>query len=157
MKPYALFAAALLFLASTATPSVTQQPPQSDQLPMAHEHHAMHPPTNLQVLPKDISHEDLMKLMHSYTGALGVHCSFCHMQDPATHHMDFASDAKPEKGFARIMIKMTRNINAEYLTQIHDPDATPEQKEVTCGTCHRGMMMPEPFIPKPETHQPDSH
>jgi hypothetical protein len=110
-------------------------------------------PQNLQVLPKDISGQQLFATMHGYTAALGVECSFCHAQDPQTHRLDFASDAKPQKHTARTMIRMTDEINAKYLATVNDPDAAPDQKTVTCGTCHRGESMPSPFkAPMHEEH-----
>ncbi len=62
--------------------------------------------------------------------------------------MDFASDAKQDKATARLMIRMTGTINKEYLAKVIDPDAMPEDKQVTCGTCHRGHHMPEPLCPR---------
>jgi Photosynthetic reaction centre cytochrome C subunit len=102
-------------------------------------------PVNLKLLPKDTSPEDLMKIMQGFSGQLGVKCTFCHAQDAAAKHPNFASDQKPEKNTARTMISMTQEINAKYLSQIHDPDASPAEKTVTCGTCHRGHNMPVPF------------
>jgi hypothetical protein len=110
-------------------------------------------PVNLKLLPKDISPDDLMKIMHGFTQQLGVQCTFCHVQDAGAKHPNFASDQKPEKNTARTMISMTREINAKYLSQIHDPDATEAQKVVTCGTCHQGHSMPVPFK-APEHHGP---
>ena len=54
---------------------------------------------NLKTLPKNISHEELDKIMDSFKKALGVKCSFCHAPaiDPANGDLDFASDEKPEK------------------------------------------------------------
>ena len=49
--------------------------------------------------------------MHSYEGALGVECEFCHARNPETKRNDFASDANPVKDKARLMIKMTATIN----------------------------------------------
>jgi hypothetical protein len=102
-------------------------------------------PVNLKVLPKDISPDQLMKTMQGFSGQLGVKCTFCHAMDAATKHPNFASDEKPDKNTARTMISMTNEINAKYLSQIHDPDATEADKTVTCGTCHRGHNMPVPF------------
>ncbi|MBV8632454.1 MAG: c-type cytochrome [Silvibacterium sp.] len=102
-------------------------------------------PTNLQVLPKDIAVPDLLALMRGYTAALGVECELCHAVDPKTNKTNFASDAEPDKAIARIMITMTKEINSKYLSQVNDPDATPADKTVTCGTCHRGNSMPMPF------------
>lgn len=116
-------------------------------------------PTNLQVLPKDISGHDLVVTMRGYTKALGVECGFCHAEDPQTNRLNFASDAKPDKTIARTMIRMTAEINAKYLSTVHDPDASPAQKTVTCGTCHRGQTMPAPFTSAnaPQGHPGMSH
>jgi thioredoxin reductase len=110
-------------------------------------HHTMPKPTNLKVLPKDISTADLMATMRGYTKALGVECTFCHAEDPQTHHPNFASDTKPDKEIARTMISMTQEINQKYMAMVNDPDATPADKTVTCGTCHRGNEMPAQFTP----------
>jgi len=155
MQSRLLLAAVLGAAIAAAAPSCfSQQPstPDASGAPAAtHEHH-WPKPTNLQVLPKDTTPEQLHKIMDGIAGALGVHCSFCHVQNAQTHHMDFASDAKPDKEMARIMMRMTGTINQQYMTQIHDPDATAEDKHVTCGTCHRGHQMPEHFVPPPEHH-----
>ena len=60
------------------------------------------PKMNLKVLPKGISHDDLIKTMNSWKDALGVKCNFCHAPnaDTSNHHLDFASDSKEEKGSA---------------------------------------------------------
>lgn len=137
------FVAACLFYAASLS-SFGQAAPH------AGEHHPLPKPTNLKVLPKNISPEDLMKTMHSYSGALGVHCDFCHEIDKQTHKANFASDAKPDKAIARTMIAMTQEINSRFMSQINDPDAMPADKTVTCGTCHRGNTMPKQFTPKPE-------
>ena len=47
---------------------------------------------------------------------------------------------------ARVMMKMTHTINAEYLTQLTDPKPT---QDVNCGTCHRGELKPVAFVPPP--------
>jgi hypothetical protein len=108
-------------------------------------------PTNIKALPKDISGDDLIKLMHEYEGDLGVECGYCHAKDPATGRNNFASDANPMKDRARVMIKMTANINTAYLAQLTDPKPT---NPVTCGTCHQGMAKPAVFIPKPRERGP---
>ncbi len=73
---------------------------------------------NLQVLPKDISGHDLDSVMHHFTVALGVHCTFCHVRNEAEKKMDFASDDKPEKNIARKMMLMSIDINKNYLRSI---------------------------------------
>lgn len=114
-------------------------------------------PTNLQVLPKDISAQDLIATMHGYEHALGVECSFCHAQNPQTHRLDFASDANPHKNTARTMIRMVSEINTKYLATA-DEDAPADARQATCGTCHRGHSMPPPFVapPREEHGHPSS-
>lgn len=127
--------------------AVCQEPtpsPQQTPRPM-HQRRPMPRPTNLQVLPKDIAVPDLLATMRGFTAALGVECEFCHASDPKTHKTNYASDTNPDKTIARTMISMTSEINAKYMSQIKDPDATPADKTVTCGTCHRGNSMPMPF------------
>lgn len=136
-----LIAASLLF----ASVSLLAQAPPNQM------HHEMPKPTNLKVLPKNISGDDLMKTMHGFTGSLGVHCTFCHEEDSATHHPNFASDAKPEKATARIMMRMTENINGRYLASLPDHG---DMHKVTCGTCHRGNSTPKDFVAPPEKHGP---
>jgi hypothetical protein len=136
-----------------ATPSAAGQSTSQSQ-PGARPQRPQPKPVNLKVLPKDISREDLIKIMRGYTGALGVGCKFCHAANPQTHKLDFPSDANDDKTIARTMIAMTRTINDQYMSQIHDPDAMPEDKHVTCGTCHRGHSMPEHFTPPPQHQQP---
>lgn len=114
-------------------------------------HHGPWPkPKNLKILPKNISHDDLMKVMHGFAGSLGVKCNFCHAAGADPHHLDFASDAKPQKRIARTMMRMTGAINKKYLAKVDVPEAKPEQTHVTCGTCHRGHDIPVVFVPPPE-------
>ena len=102
------------------------------------------PKRNLKVLPKDISHEDLGKIMDDWKIALGVKCNFCHApsKDSTSHHLDFASDAKPEKDMARHMFRMTAKINKKYFNFDKD-DKGATIAAVTCLTCHRGEAHPE--------------
>ena len=103
-------------------------------------------PTNIKALPKDITGDQLIALMRQYTGDLGVECNFCHARNEETKRTDFPSDANPVKDKARVMIRMTADINAKYLAQLSNRMST---DPVTCGTCHRGSAMPETFVPKP--------
>ena len=118
-------------------------------------HRPLPKPVNLKVLPKDTPPEEVMKIMHNFEGSLGVECSFCHVRDEKTKHMDFASDAKDDKQMARTMMLMTRTINEQFMSKIDDPDAKPADKHVTCGTCHRGHSMPEHFVPPPHAEHHD--
>src|SRR5579862_7816040 len=98
---------------------------------------------NLKILPKNISHEDLDKVMDGFKEALGVKCNFCHAPeaDSTTHHLDFASDAKPEKNTARYMMKMTKKINKKFFSFNKDENGKSVQT-ITCITCHRGKPHP---------------
>ena len=142
MKRAIFFTTVITFLACVSLPSMAQDAQQ----------HSMPAPSNLQVLPKDTSSQDLMKMMFGYSQALGVRCNFCHEINEQTHQPNFPADTKPDKKIARTMIAMTQEINSKFMTQIDDPDAKPVDKTVTCGTCHRGNTMPAPFTPKPADH-----
>lgn len=102
------------------------------------------PKHNFKVLPKDISHEELEKIMHGWNAALGVKCNFCHAPagDSSSHRMDFASDAKPEKNIARQMFKMTGKINKKYFKENKDEKGV-LIPTVSCMTCHHGSPHPE--------------
>jgi hypothetical protein len=121
----------------------------------AHKPMTLPKPVNLKVLPPNTTPDELMKIMRGYSQQLGVSCDFCHAQEPGAKRPNFASDLKPEKNTARTMMRMTEDINAKYMSQIHDPDAAPDQKTVACGTCHRGHNMPVTF--KPAEHAGTEH
>jgi hypothetical protein len=105
-----------------------------------------HPkPINLKVLPKDISADDLDRLMHRYQAELGAPCGYCHEENRETKHIDFASDENPIKETARFMISMTGDINNKYLAQLGDRRYS---DPISCGNCHRGQIDPPSFEPK---------
>jgi hypothetical protein len=99
---------------------------------------------NLQVLPQNISHDELIKTMRIFARSLGTKCEHCHVQtnaqagESAKPEFDFPNDAKPEKKIARTMIRMVRKINGDYVSTIKD-----RKQDVTCMTCHRGKVIPE--------------
>ena len=98
------------------------------------------PPRNLQVLPKDTAPQDVAALMQQFTRALGVQCTYCHVQNtpppltveeaaaqaaanppaagrgrgrgPAGPQMDFAADDKRQKQTARLMVRLVNDLNA---------------------------------------------
>jgi hypothetical protein len=99
-------------------------------------------PTNLRVLPKDISKPQLVQVMRGFAMGLGVRCEHCHVgEGNDLSKFDFASDAKPQKATARRMIEMAREINTKLLAGFPEgrDEATPA---VTCYTCHRGDKKP---------------
>jgi hypothetical protein len=170
--------AAAIFASSVAyigQPAVAQQPPPSGGQ-AAPGGQRPRPPLpkiiNLQVLPKDTPAEEVMRIMRGFNGQLGVECEFCHVPDEKTRKMNFASDAKPEKAAARVMMGMTHEINSKYLKELpemhHEHGEEAEHAEhgghddhparVTCGTCHRGHSHPEAFVPPPEKdHEQEPH
>ena len=100
---------------------------------------------NLKVLPKNISQKQLSVIMvDQFQDELGVSCNFCHSENKDTHKPDYASDEKPEKQIARMMMRMTNRINKKYFLLRHamTGDST---SIVTCGTCHQGHPQPEKF------------
>jgi len=113
-------------------------------------------PTNLQVLPKTLTGQQVHEIMEKWEGYLGGHCSTCHAADPnnigpnGRPRLNFADDSKKEKATARLMYKMTEGINVDYIGKI-DSSGEP----VTCGTCHRGHLGPEPYKIPPEDHDHD--
>ena len=108
---------------------------------------------NLQVLPQNITHDQLIATMRTFAGSLGVRCDHCHVPLPEgpKEHFDFPNDSKPEKAAARLMIRMTQNINGQYISRLHESDAS-----VVCFTCHHGKSVPEMQAP-PEAAGTPSH
>jgi len=108
-------------------------------------------PTNLKVLPKDLTGEQVHEIMEKWEGSLGTHCNTCHTADPSNigpngrPRLNFADDSRPEKATARVMYAMTEDINKNYVSKIDSSGAA-----VTCGTCHRGHLGPEPFVIPPD-------
>lgn len=98
--------------------------------------------TNLQVLPKDIARDELVRTMRSFSIALGVRCNACHVAgaEGGGERMNFAADDREEKRVARGMLRMMMDINGKYFPEMGRP-LTP-QTRVTCTTCHRGATRP---------------
>ncbi len=108
-------------------------------------------PVNLRVLPKDFTGRQVHEVMKQWAGSLGVRCDACHVEITESaepnrqHHLDFSDDSKPMKAVARRMYTMTEEINRNYIAKV-DGSGMP----VTCGTCHRGLVSPEAFLPAGE-------
>jgi len=105
--------------------------------------------TNLKVLSKKISNQELRKLMGNYNASLGVNCGYCHVAKPTPTNpnaRDYASDAKPEKEMARHMIKMTEKINKKYFANGNGGAAI---VAIDCYTCHGGKKEPINVAPAP--------
>lgn len=93
---------------------------------------------NLQILPKNITQDELKKTMDGFAEQLGVKCTFCHVLE------QYEKDDRPHKADARRMIRLVMDMKAKKADYFG-----PRTKEavITCGLCHRGKAEPEPFIP----------
>ena len=110
-------------LAVAATKTSAQDPAGAQVAPLQ----------NLQVLPKEMTRPEVTALMRTFTLALGVQCTHCHVGSPQERF----KDEKETKATARKMLRMTMAINV-------DPMAVKpgEPNKVTCYTCHRGTLKP---------------
>lgn len=154
----ALLTAALF--AATAIAQAPQTPPPAAGSPPApaidQHNHTHQAPTNLKVLPKTLTGDQVHELMEKWAGSLGTHCNTCHAPDPnnigpnGRPRLNYADDSKPEKTTARLMYTMTEDINMNYVSKVPNSDMP-----VTCGTCHRGHLGPEPFVIPPDDHDHD--
>ena len=106
------------------------------------------PPTNLQVLPKDMTRQQVVQIMQQFTMGLGVMCNYCHVEmagaQPGPNGqipLDAASDDKQTKKTARVMMKMVGDINNTFGSQLGKPAA--DVVKVQCVTCHRGSAIPK--------------
>ena len=121
------------------------------------------PPKNLQVLPKDMTRQQVVAVMQGFTAALGVRCEHCHVEGatppagappaggppgaapggrgPGGPPLDFAADDKETKKVAREMLKMVGDINTKYLPLTGRTFG--ERNRVSCETCHHGLAKPQ--------------
>ena len=84
---------------------------------------------NIQVL-KSIPANQLVPTMQFISASLGVECDFCHVE----REMD--KDDKKTKKTAREMMTMMFALNKDNFKG---------EREVTCNTCHRGSIHPQPI------------
>ena len=115
---------------------------------------------NLQVLPRDLTRDQLITIMRSFNDGLGVRCDFCHVVTATEPRMqfDFPADTKEKKKAARVMIQTTMELNHTWIPRVKtalgevEPAGAPEEIKVHCWTCHRGKSEPEdPPVPAPRT------
>lgn len=108
--------------------------------------------TNLKVLPRTITRSELLETMKGFALGLGVRCTYCHVGEEGRplSTFDFASDEKPPKHIARVMLRMVQAVNTDWIPQLdtiahthtgvaHDHAA---RVRVQCATCHRGVSRP---------------
>jgi len=95
---------------------------------------------NLKVFPPDTEKRVLIDAMKQWTDALGVRCTYCHVQKvPGDFQsFDFASDDLEHKETARRMLRMVQDLNKDVLPQAAGED----DAHVSCVTCHRGLTNP---------------
>jgi len=112
--------------------------------------------TNLKVLPKTISRQELLTTMRGFALGLGVRCTYCHVgkEGQPLDSVNFASDDKRTKRVARVMIGMVNHINGEHLADV--PDRPEPHVVVRCETCHRGVARPRLLSDEMELYLADS-
>ena len=122
------FLAAGLMCVCALAVAVTKTSAQGGQAPAQPA-----PLQNLQVLPKEMTRPEVTALMRTFTAALGVQCTHCHVGTPQERF----KDDLPTKATARKMIKMVMAVNADPIGV-----KAGEPNKVTCYTCHRGALKP---------------
>lgn len=99
----------------------------------------------LKVLSNDLSEKELRAIMRTYVRETGFTCEGCHAKYPNSEKLNYASDENPIKEEARLMIRMTNEIQKKYMQEL---GSGPNAPKVSCGTCHRGLPEPEAFEAK---------
>jgi hypothetical protein len=100
-------------------------------------------PSNLKVLPKTWSNQQINALMRTFNESLGVQCTHCHQENPKAPppapgrgpQLDYTLDGKAEKDVARKMIQMVMALNDTTLKDVGD---TAIAEKVSCFSCHQG-------------------
>ena len=152
MKRLALSVSSLIFVVTLAV-AAQQTPPQNPPAqtpPQGQPPQGAAPgggrgpqpaPKNLQVLPKETTRQQINGIMRGFTRGLGVRCPYCHVGEEGADlsTFDFASDEKPTKKTARIMLQNLIDTNAKFAAIGDKPAGEPR---VSCWTCHRGEAKP---------------
>lgn len=108
---------------------------------------------NLKLLPKDISHDDLMAIMHGFEDDLGMSCGGCHAKSTTNPgKLDFASEANPHKEVTREMMRMVDRINKKEfgIKGKFKENYLDNAFKVSCYTCHHGAKHPATKAPDGE-------
>lgn len=108
-------------------------------------------PIHTTVLPKDDTTEQLAAIMVEWRAAIADHghCVACHSwtKDPTKVNqfgfpdIDPYDDSKSEYKAAREMYVLTQDINKKLIASSRAP--------ITCGSCHRGHLIPEAYVAPP--------
>lgn len=140
----------VLALTAIVACAAAQAPSKGDGPPKKPAQHAYPAPTNLRVLPKDMTGQQVNDVMEQWGVELGVRCSACHGEDldnvvaSNPRRSRFADDSQPMKEIARLMYTMTKQINRDFIAKVEGSGLP-----VTCETCHLGHVSPEPAIAMP--------
>ena len=99
---------------------------------------------NTKVIPKSTPVLQAIGTMRNFTSDLGVRCQFCHVGEEGQPlaRFDFVSDEKRTKQVARQMMLLVQEANRRLDTL---PGHQPDDPQVTCATCHRGVSKPMPL------------
>jgi hypothetical protein len=139
----------LIAFVSAQTPPQGQMPPGGGP---PQEHWKPEKLTNLKVLPKDTTPDQIMDIMEHFRRSLNMGCLGCHkgQQGKPISSFDFPDDSKENKEIARKMVKLTDDLNTKYADAYPEHDDSEKGKpKVTCATCHRGKRHPETEPPPP--------
>ena len=134
-------------------PPATQPPPAAEQPSKpAIEDWKPDKLVNVEILPKDMAPDDVIRVMKSYNAALNVDCVFCHKGQIGKpwSTFDFTDTSKKRHETARLMMRTANELNEKF----KDLGDMGDEIKVTCATCHRRSRHPEidpPAAPaKPE-------
>jgi len=153
----ALLAAAVFAVATVA--QAPQGPPQGPpkvrnlgkRPPATHLSRAHQPEGTAQGHDRTADPRDHGRMGRLAGGALR-HLPLSRPQKPGPNgrpRLKFDDDSKPEKQMARIMYKMTEDMKKNYIEKVADMDKMDSPAApLTCGTCHRGHLDPEEFVPR---------
>jgi hypothetical protein len=137
---YTLITASTLFL--VFFPSLTLAQKQTASAGVGESN-----PVNLKVLAsQQLTMRQLREIMEDWADEIGGDCGTCHVRNSKAlvsghaPRYNYADDSKQEKRTARVMYSMTEAINAQYVATVPNSGVP-----VTCATCHRGHLSPEPF------------
>jgi tetratricopeptide (TPR) repeat protein len=135
----ALMGAVLILAASADAQPPPQQPPPAQGQPQGRGGPPP-APKNLQVLPKDTPAQEVNARMQVIGQSLGVRCEYCHIDEPGPNgRRDMAADDKPPKNTARVMMRLTEDINTKLASGLGKANPV----SVGCVTCHRGVPIPK--------------
>jgi photosynthetic reaction center cytochrome c subunit len=137
MKMFALAAVTVVLVAGTPMYAQTNSSPSTQTSRPDQRSGPAPTPSNIKLLT-GISQVELLRDMSFISASLGVSCDYCHVR--SGEHLDFASDAKEEKGSAREMIEMVFAVNKSTFNG---------QTVVSCYTCHRGSAHPVNMVSLP--------